>query len=172
MERFPAGHFPSAEAERRTQERQCPYLRLLVGVLPVEDAKQFVRQHGAHTGAPLRGKRPRFLQEALIDGEGDVPLHVPDFILHVKYVNGTEGGRINGRPRPGGKRGERMRPQSGVGKLKHAPPKASDFAGRRPVCPTYFSARSKKSTVICCNWREATPVTPWDFCRSEEHTSE
>ena len=32
------------------------------------------------------------------------------------------------------------------------------------VCPTYFSARSKKSRVICCNWRAAAPMTPWVFC--------
>ena len=29
---------------------------------------------------------------------------------------------------------------------------------------SYFRVRSKKSRVIRCNWREATPVTPWVFC--------
>jgi len=90
MKRLAAGHFLSAEVERRTQERQCPYLGLLVRGLAIEDAKQFVRQHGAHAGSPLRSKRPRSLQEAPIEGEGDVLFHVPDFILHVKYVNRPE----------------------------------------------------------------------------------
>jgi hypothetical protein len=75
MERFPAGHFLSVEAERRTEARQSSYLRLFVSGFAIEDAKQFASQHGAHAGAPLRGENPRSLEEAPSDGEGDVLLH-------------------------------------------------------------------------------------------------
>jgi hypothetical protein len=91
MERCPAGHFLSAEAEGGAQERQCLYLRLLARGLAVEDAAQFVGQHRAHAGTALCGKSPSPLQEVLLEGESDVPLHMRGFILHVKYVNGTGG---------------------------------------------------------------------------------
>ncbi len=40
---------------------------------------QFVGQHCAHAGAAMRGKRSRPLQEALIDSEGNILLHIACF---------------------------------------------------------------------------------------------
>src|ERR1700693_5447641 len=79
MEGFASRHLGAAEVEWRMEAGQRSLLRLLIGVLSLDDRQQFLSQHGAHTGAALGGKGASPFEERFIHGEGDVLLHEVQF---------------------------------------------------------------------------------------------
>src|ERR1700679_2952285 len=75
MQGFPSRHLPSAEVECRMEAGQRSLLRLLIGILSLDDLEQFLSQHGAHTGPALGGNGPSPFEERFVHCERDVLLH-------------------------------------------------------------------------------------------------
>jgi hypothetical protein len=71
----------TAEVERTTKPREGPRFRLLVGIFPRDDSREFAGEHRANAGAFARCVSPRLLKKALLYGKRDVLLGGHTFYL-------------------------------------------------------------------------------------------